>query len=210
MAKPLGLPERATLVVLATTDGTMLASDLNKTHGIDLKKANRERLVSEGLVESKPEKRSQRLTLTPKGWRFLDDGIAADAQAKVSKASAVALFALLGAFARRGVKLEPLLRGAAPVAPAPEEPAESLEGRIAGAYRKLAREPGDWVRLREIRDALADVTRGELDDTLRRLRREKRLTLTLEDDQGSLTKADRDAALRIGSDDMHYLRIDAR
>jgi len=87
-------------------------------------------------------------------------------------------------------------------------PPPRIDADREATYRRLAPGPSDWVPLRDLRSALTDVARAALDDTIRQMRRDKRLTLTLEDDQSALTKADRDAALRIGPDDMHYLRMD--
>jgi len=204
MAKGLGLPERAALVVLATEGGSIRASELNEKLGTPLARKQRDSLVEAGLIESERAHRTYRLTMTQKGWQHLDGAIAEDAQPRTSKVGGAALLALVGALSRRGIRLSDLLGTATP----PPPPAEPLEERIEATYRRLAPGPSDWVPLRDLRSALTDVARAALDDTIRQMRRDKRLTLTLEDDQSALTKADRDAALRIGPDDMHYLRMD--
>ena len=102
----------------------------------------------------------------------------------------------------RGMLLQELF---APPAP---KPAGSLRDRIRQAYRSLALRPWDWVELRDLRAQLGDWPRREVDQELVRMFREKDVNLTLHEDRGRLTEADRDAALRIGVDDMHLMSME--
>ena len=88
------------------------------------------------------------------------------------------------------------------------EPSGSLRDRIREAYRNLAPRPWDWVELRDLRASLGDWPRGEVDEALIRMFRAKEVNLTLHEDRGRLTQADRDAALRLGVDDMHLISME--
>jgi hypothetical protein len=59
-----------------------------------------------------------------------------------------------------------------------------------------------------MRRALPDVPRAAFDQAIRTMRDRRALQLTLEEDPSRLTQADRDAAIRIGPDPMHYVSID--
>ena len=48
----------------------------------------------------------------------------------------------------------------------------------------------------------------EVDLEIIRMFREKDVNLTLHEDRGRLTQADRDAALRLGVDDMHLISME--
>ena len=90
---------------------------------------------------------------------------------------------------------------------APQQPG-SLRERIRQAYRSLASLPRDWVELRDLRAQLGDWPRREVDLELARMFREKEVNLTLHEDRGGLTQADRDAALRLGVEDMHLISME--
>lgn len=205
MARNLGVPERAALILIAANGGSLVATELRKAHGLDLKAEQRRRLIERSLIDAPKEGRSFRLTLTDAGWRFLDDGVVNEELPRGSNpgAGGRALFALVSAIAARGETLRNVLGGKRPPPAAPPP----LEERIASAYHTLASGPREWVALRALRERLADVAREDLDAALHRMRRDKRLTMTLEEDRSRLTKADRDAALTVGPDPMHYLSM---
>ena len=117
-----------------------------------------------------------------------------------------ALYALLNglkvALDARGMVIQDLF------APAAAGPAGSLGDRIRQAYRNLASRPRDWVELRDLRAQLGDWPRREVDLELIRMFREKDVNLTLHEDRGRLTQADRDAALRLGVEDMHLMSME--
>jgi hypothetical protein len=71
----------------------------------------------------------------------------------------------------------------------------------------LAKRPQDWVQLRDLRLKLNGAAKSEVDSTLKRMFLYKEINLTLNDDQGALTQADREAAIRIGANDMHMLSM---
>jgi hypothetical protein len=208
-AEALGLPERATLVVLAASGGRLSAAVLAARHGLVLRKPQRERLVGAGLVAVAKEGRSVALALTDRGWDTLGDRVAATPAPRGAGSGGKALVLLLGALAARGVALRDLLADP-PVAAAPaaddRTPADVAD-RVVRAYAGLAPEAGGWVPLTALREALAPLGRAEVDAALRALARVRRATLTLEENQSRLTAADRAAALAVGPDAMHYLSI---
>ena len=80
--------------------------------------------------------------------------------------------------------------------------------KIRQAYGSLASRPWDRVELRDLRARLGDWPRREVDLELVRMFRERVVKLTLHEDRRRLTQADRDAALRLGVDDMHMIGME--
>ena len=82
----------------------------------------------------------------------------------------------------------------------------NAEARIANAYRDLVKDTFDgWVSLVNLRRSLADIDRATLDDTLHTMRRARTISFDLAVNQSRLTKEDRAAALKVGSDNMHFI-----
>ena len=104
----------------------------------------------------------------------------------------------------------PLANGDATAQPTEDKPAstQALLERIRAAYMRLAKRPRDWVYLADIHAQLNGVSKAEIDGTLRNMFHAREVSLTLEEDQASLTKAQRSAALRLGADDMHLLSME--
>ena len=203
----LGLLERSTLVVLAAHGSPIRASELREQYGLNLTRPSRTRLADAKLLTFEKDGRSFALTLTDAGWRYLDKDVLTDPPSGAGSGGK-ALFVLLSALSRTEQPLHDLLRGGsddqAKTQPDRDEP---LPKRIERSYRALAKRSQDWVALTSLREALGDVKGDDLDAALKTMRRDKLLTMTLEEDQSSLSKADRDAAIRIGSDDMHYVSM---
>jgi DNA-binding MarR family transcriptional regulator len=85
--------------------------------------------------------------------------------------------------------------------------ADGLEAAIRAAYAKLAVDPHDWVRLADVRPLLGAVDRENVDRALKEMARRPDVRVVPDEDQKSLTAADRDAAVRIGDHDNHLLLI---
>ena len=64
------------------------------------------------------------------------------------------------------------------------------------------------MELRDLRAQLGDWPRREVDLELVRMFRKRDVNLTLHEDRARLTQADRDAALRLGVDDMHLISME--
>lgn len=217
MSSP-GLPERSALIILAASRGTITNAVLSKkVSSFDGKK--RGKMQGAGLVSLRGKSGSRKdpmtLTLTDAGWAAVEAEMGAVVPPR-SGASGQALWALLAALrpaleATGGTLRELLAAGGeaegGAAAPAPDA-GGSLRERIEAAYTRLAPRPGDWVAMVDLRDALPGDDREALDETLREMRRDKVLRLTVEEDQSRLTKADRDAAVRVGPTDMHFVSFD--
>jgi hypothetical protein len=85
---------------------------------------------------------------------------------------------------------------------------DSVEKRIRSAYQELVPEHRGWIGLRSLRERLADLPRGDVDEGLLRLDLRPGVYLQPESDQKSLTDADREAAIRIGGEPKHLLSIE--
>jgi hypothetical protein len=84
----------------------------------------------------------------------------------------------------------------------------SLAERVRTAYATLTnRQTGQWVSLRRLRDELGQPDKAEMDDALLALAREADVAIVPENNQKSLTDADRAAALWMGGQWKHLIAI---
>ena len=201
-----GIPERAVMITLMALNRETPNAELKRRYGLEVRKPAREKLNREGLVQSrKLGARGFAHELTDAGWAWVVAELDAQAPPRAGSAGG-ALYALLNglkvALDARGMVIQELF---APTAP---EPAGSLRDRIRQAYGNLASRPWDWVELRDLRTQLGACSRREVDLELTRMFREKDVNLTLHEDRGRLTQGDRDAALRLGVDDMHLISME--
>ena len=200
-----GIPERAVMVALMALNKETRNAELKQRYGLDLKKTARVRLNREGLLQSRRiSGKGFAHELTDAGWAWVVAELDAPVPPRAGSAGG-ALYALLNglkvALEARGMVIQDLF------APAVPEPA-ALRDRIRQVYRNLVSQPWDWVELRDLRTQLGDWPRREVDLELIRMFREKDVNLTLHEDRGRLTQADRDAALRLGVDDMHLISME--
>ncbi|MPZ82949.1 MAG: hypothetical protein GEV28_22145 [Actinophytocola sp.] len=175
--------------------------ELYRLHGLRLDGKERRYLNDLGLVESRKVGRSFVHELTDRGWRWCADELTAGRPPRAGSLGN-ALYAVLAGLSRH---LERAERGLADLFH-PEE-AGTLDDRIRAAYDELAKEPGDWISLTALRRDLNGASRTKVDEALRRLNQDPKVNLAPDDDQRSLTQADRDAALRIGGENNHLLSI---
>jgi hypothetical protein len=80
-----------------------------------------------------------------------------------------------------------------------------LQERIRWAYGQFFRR-GEWVKLSELRPYVGGY-RELVDEALRRLARQRGVSIVPESNQKTLTAADRAAAVRIGNQDKHLIAI---
>ncbi len=202
-----GIPERAVMIALMALNKETPNPELKRRYRIDVRKSVRVKLNRAGLLQSRRRgSRGYVHELTDAGWAWAVNELDAPVPFRARSAAAGALYALLNglkvALDARGMLLQDLF---APRAPGS---AVLLRDRIRRTYRSLARRPRDWVELRDLRAQLGDWPRREVDQELVRMFREKDVSLTLHEDRGRLTQADRDAALRLGVDDMHLISME--
>lgn len=222
--KELGSPERAALLALMAAGSPIANPDLERLAGFRLKGEPLRKLTERGLVESNrdPGRKGKPLvlSLTAQGWAWCDRELTADLPPRPGSGGG-ALYAVLRGLhrylEREGLRLAdlfaagPAASAPAPApAPAPAAPPVTgdLEERIRLAYGKLASRPGDWVSLTNLRPLLGGAERQEVDAALRRLSRTRQATLVPQANQKVLTRADREAAIRIGLEDCHLILIE--
>ena len=201
-----GIPERAVMIALMALNKVTLNAELKRRYGLDVKRPTREKLNREGLLQSRSlGAKGFAHELTDSGWAWVVAELDAGVPPRAGSAGG-ALYALLNglkvALEAREMVIQELFAPAAP------GPAGSLRDRIRQAYRNLASRPWDWVELRDLRAQLGDWPRREVDLELVQMFREKDVNLTLHEDRRRLTQADRDAALRLGVDDMHMISME--
>jgi hypothetical protein len=80
--------------------------------------------------------------------------------------------------------------------------------RVRAAYDALADGPGAYVRIADIRRALPDVPRSQLDHALSGMYQTQRANLVSQADQENLTAEDRQSSLHIGGMDKHRITIE--
>ena len=204
-----GIPERAVMIALMALNKETRNAELKHRYGLDLKKAARVKLNRDGLLQSRRlSGKGFAHELTDAGWVWVVAQLGAKVPPRAGSAGG-ALYALLNglkvALEARGMVIQELFERSEPTPP--RQPG-SLRERIRQAYRSLASRPRDWVELRDLRAQLGDWPRREVDLDLTRMFREKEVNLTLHEDRGRLTQADRDAALRLGVDDMHLISME--
>ena len=200
-----GSPERAVMIALMALNKETRNAELKRRYKLDVRKSARDKLNRAGLVQSRKLKRGYAHELTDAGWAWVVEQLEQEPPDRAGSAGG-ALYALLNglkvALDARGMLIQELF------APAVPEPSGSLRDRIREAYRNLASRPWDWVELRDLRAQLGDWPRRDVDPELIRMFRAKEVNLTLHEDRGRLTRADRDAALRLGVDDMHLISME--
>ena len=88
--------------------------------------------------------------------------------------------------------------------------AEQIETQIITAYRKLATEPGEYVKITDLRNEVGEtINRWEMDEALKNLTRRNDIHATLvgQPFQWRLTQADRDSEVWMGGQGKHLLAI---
>ncbi|MGW1059888.1 hypothetical protein [Micromonospora rubida] len=223
------------LVVLMVEARKLTNSELRELAGFTLTGKDNEKLVKAGLVETDRSHRPFSHELTDEGWRVvreLHTGVPPKAGGSASRS----LFTLL-ANLHRGLDRLRVSHGdffkqtaghpaparlaagsdegqavplpATGTAPAPIPAGGDVEERIRAAYRELAKAPGAWVGLADLRDRLGDADRAVVDDALRAMLRRDGVRIIPVANSKSLTARDRAAAVRIGEEDNHALSIGA-
>jgi hypothetical protein len=206
---PLSIPEKSALLALMMIGRQASNPEIHDFCGFVIEKPVRETLVDLKLIETEKSKAHRGAfvhELTEKGWQRCRDQLADEtppgAQKKDRLVYALAryLSVVIGQTKITFADLtEPLTV---------DDPTATVDDRVLSAYRNLAVEPGDWVGLAELREALPDVPRTDLDDALHRIAELPRVYFTPEVNQKTLTDADRDAAVHLGGEDKHLLSVE--
>lgn len=90
-------------------------------------------------------------------------------------------------------------------------PPAHVDAQVRNAYRGLARRPGDWISIADLRERLDSsgiTTRSEQDAALKRLITQPGVSIIPEADQSTLRERDRLAAPRIGGEEKHLIAME--
>lgn len=208
--------EQAVLLVLMTQAGRVPNPDLAKL-GPALNRTDRERLHSHKLIDVFPG-RPMELQLTEAGWDVCHTLLVTEPPSSV-KGQGKVLYAVLRVIddymKRKRLRLADLFDESADSGndgsdfrdPLNSVATEDVETLVRQSYSQIASKPGDWIGLGDLRKALPDVPRDELDATLLRLNRSPGFDLAPEENKKSLTDADRAAAIVVGLKQNHLIAI---
>jgi hypothetical protein len=191
--------QRAVLFALLSEARQVANPELKELIGVSLDGAERRQLNDRKLVESVKLGRAFAHELTDKGWRWCKEELAA-APGERAGSLERAHYLVFGVFAR--------YLDAAGLSLADIVDANDTAVRIEGGYRSLAAGAGEFVRLRELRLRLPDISRADLDSALVALFTTQRINLIPQENQQALTDADRESALRIGGENKHLISIE--
>ncbi len=200
--------ESATLIALMAEARPMLNTELVDAYGINVDKQRRDKLNRLQLVHSEKSGRTYSHVLDDKGWTRVQEDL--DVSSPKARAVGGALAALHLNLRNRvlpRIGHHNLAEMFSRTDIAPPEAPTNLEVRLRNAYVALAAEPRAWVALARLRPFFGDVPRVEVDAALRGLSQAPDVNLAPEENQKSLTEADRAAAIYLGGQDKHLLAI---
>ncbi len=209
------------LVILMSEAREMTNKELQEIAGFTLTGKDMNKLKDHGLIESRKVKGTLLgHQLTDKGWRMCKE-LGTSTQITGSRPGRALLVLLAGIhrsldraqvsyadfFKQAGVVEVPDTEPARDIEEPNTEAAQGVEARIRVAYRELARVPGDWVALADVRDAVADLDRPAVDAALHTMSRAADVDLIPVANSKALDARDREAALHLGGEDIHALAI---
>jgi hypothetical protein len=200
--------ERAALLALLTAPRGFSNLELERRVGFRLDGKERRRLNELKLVESHKDGRTYVHELSDAGWRWCRDEFIGEPGPRPGSMERT-LYALLP-FVRRHLEdhkesLADLFASGTDVTPE-----QDVESSIRAGYRALTSDAGAFIKLSDLRQKLADVSRTDLDTALDRMYRAQLINLIPQSNRRELTDADRESALRIGGEDKHLVSIEPR
>ena len=208
----LSVKERAILFALLGEAREVSNPELAERWGFTLTGKERRTLNHLKLVDSRRSGRTYAHELSDAGWRWCAQELAAGRAGLRGNPASMerALYAILSGLARHlddtGQSLADVF-GQRPASKPDSPEAGDIEAAVMGAYRALAAEPGEFVRLRELRERLPAILRVDLDSALERMYRTRQVNLVPQENQQVLTDADRESALRVGGEFKHMLSV---
>jgi hypothetical protein len=202
------LTEMRTLMLwalLAKPGGAGLQKDIRP----EMKKPDRDALVSEGLIASVAKSRPIMLEVTDKGWAWAGDHLDAELPKRSVYGAAILqawLKQLKSFMTAKGFVLADVL--ATPASPEPHVGSSALRERIRQSYLDATGgRLNQRVFLNVLRDRLGDVDRSTLDEAFRKLHLEDGAHLSGTDNPPEITPAIRDASLDFKGERMFVLWI---
>jgi hypothetical protein len=194
--------DQASLFALMVVARPVTNRELRDLAGLEINAEIRRRVNQDvELIATKKRGAVNTLKLTPAGRNWCEYALIAGRPDK-AKFPAGVLYAVLdslGQFlARSGTKFDEFFQ-------------PDIENWIRSAYTELTvrREPGSWIKLSALRPWLDDVPRSVVDEELDRMIEQADVVLMAELNQRSLTDEDRKAAVDIGGEPRHLLKIGA-
>lgn len=210
--------ERAVLFALLSAARKLSNTELEALIGVRLDGKERRKLNDLKLVESERPGRVFVHELSDAGWRWCADELAAGPEGRATSLER-AHYLVFGVFERymsaARLSLADVVSLDLKARPAGRhkrrDTAEGdgdLTARVAATYRALTPGQGEFIKLQELRDRLADIPRSALDATLVAMFTTRRVNLIPQSNQQALTTADRESALRVGGEHKHLISIE--
>jgi hypothetical protein len=210
--------ERAVLFALLSAARKLSNEELEALIGIRLVGRERRKLNELKLVESEKPGRWFVHELSDAGWRWCADELAAGPAGRPTSLER-SFYLVFGVFERYMTAARLSLADVASLdlkaRPAGRHKRrDTAEGdgdltvRVENAYRTLAPGRGEFIKLRDVRERLADIPRPALDAALAAMFTARRVNLIPQSNRQALTAADRDSALRIGGEHKHLISIE--
>ena len=184
--------------------------ELAERAGFRLDGKERRTLNDLKLVTSEKRGRAYVHELTDAGWRWCNDELSAGpGGSRGSKEIERAFYALLAGLGRYLEVTEQSLADIFKPRQKAQPPTQAdVETQIRAGYRVLAGEPGQFVKLHELRMRLPEIPRADIDAALDRMYQEQRINLVPQANQQTLSDADRESGLRIGGKPKHLISIE--
>lgn len=202
----LSMKERAVLFALLAEARKLSNPELEERVGFRLDGKERRRLNNLKLVESPKPGRSYEHELTEAGWRWCADELSVGPNG-CGTSMERALYAVLAGLDRYLQRTEQGLADIFNDGHARPDTVTDVESRVEARYWELAEEPGEFVKLHELRLKLPDISRVDVDSALDRMYRDQRINLVAQANQQALADADRESALQIGGSYKHLISI---
>jgi hypothetical protein len=199
-------PHAAALFVLMGLSRAASNNELHEIAGFRIDGQVRRDLNDQQLVKSDRRGNAPFVhELTDKGWHRCEDLLTAELDGR-STALGKALHVVLGGLDRYLRRTNQSLKDV--FQPTVEITRDELEPRIRAVYSTLARDPGDFVRLVDLRSRLNGAAREDVDDVFLEMSRNRRAHFAPDSNTKMLTAADHAAAVRIGGEDNHLIVIE--
>lgn len=195
----------AALVVLMAEARPLSNSELKELAGFDLTGAERTGLVEHRFITSTKVGRSFVHEISEEGWGRIDQLLRVEAIGGIGPARGalkVLLNSLERAFKRHSKKAGDFFYGSV------GGQKIDLEEAIRLAYKDLVKQPGEWVRLPQIRAAVALASRADVDAALAKLAVQPDVRIIPVANLKSLTPEDREAAIELGGELNHAIAIE--
>ena len=206
----LSVKERAVLFALMGEAREVTNPQLAERAGFRLDGRERRKLNDLKLVDSRKTSRTYAHELTDAGWHWCAAELSAGLRGKATSMEG-ALYAILGGLGRHlddtGQSVADIFRRRSADEATSSPQGEDVEKLVMGAYHDLAAGPGEFVKLRKLRDRLSVIARPDLDSALEKMYRAQRVNLVPHANQQALTDADRQSALRVGGEYKHLLSV---